>query len=407
MRPMRVVAAKFPRFTSILAEMSSLHHSAGALALLRLVHERPGISRSEATRALGMSSSTTTEITARLRGRQLLAEIAPASSARRGRPSGLLVAGPAGPVVGAVEISHPHWRVAAVELGGKIVSSVTDRRPREPAATLAAARRALRELQEAFGSRIRAVGLTVAGTVSGTRLMQAVTLRWRDVDLSAVLPTSLGGVPFVAGNDATLAGLAEARRGVATDVGVVLYLAVEVGIGGVLVVDGQPVTGSRGEGGEFGHVPFGDPALRCPCGASGCWDLEVDGRALARALGRRAPADPRAFAASVVAASRAGSSEEATAVAHVAAALGRGTGALVNALDPDLVVYGGLAPSLRGAAPAALESAFRAALMRHRRRTPPPIVASALGDDASLLGSSELAFDLVLTPRLLGEERAR
>jgi predicted NBD/HSP70 family sugar kinase len=214
-------------------------------------------------------------------------------------------------------------------------------------------------------------------------------------------------VPFVAGNDATLAGLAEARRGAAAGVGEVLYLAVEVGIGGILVVDGQPLTGARGEGGEFGHIPLGDPALRCPCGAVGCWDLEVDGRALARALGRRAPADPRAFAATVVAAARAGAAPEGTAVARVAAALGRGTGALVNALDPDLVVYGGLAPDLRAAAPAELERAYRAALMRHRRADPPEIATSALGDDASLVGASELAFDLVLTPSLLGDGPSR
>ena len=84
-----------------------------------------------------------------------------------------------------------------------------------------------------------------------------------------------------------------------------LYLAVEVGIGGVLVVDGHPFVGAQGEGGEFGHMPFGTDGLACPCGASGCWDLEVDGRALARALGRRAPADPRAFAARVIAAANA------------------------------------------------------------------------------------------------------
>jgi predicted NBD/HSP70 family sugar kinase len=354
-----------------------------------------------------MSTSTATEITARLRERRLLAEIAPAASARRGRPSGLLVASTVGPVVCAVEISHSRWRVAAVEIGGRVVSSVAERRPREAAATLVAARTALEELHRSLGPRIGAVGLTVSGTVSGSRLMQAATLRWRDVDLSQVVPPTLRGVPFVAGNDATLAGLAEARRGAAAGVGEVLYLAVEVGVGGILVVDGQPLTGARGEGGEFGHIPLGDPALRCPCGAVGCWDLEVDGRALARALGRRAPADPRAFAATVVAAAREGAAPEATAVARVAAALGRGTGALVNALDPDLVVYGGFAPDLRAAAPVELERAYRAALMRHRRADPPAIATSALGDDASLVGASELAFDLVLTPSLLGDGPSR
>ena len=93
--------------------------------------------------------------------------------------------------------------------------------------------------------------------------------------------------------------------------------------------------------------------------------------------------------------------EESAAVAVVAGALGRGTGALVNALDPELVVYGGLAPDIHRVARPTLEAAFHEALMAHRRRRPPSISASALGEDASLLGAAEQAFDLVLTPQLL------
>jgi predicted NBD/HSP70 family sugar kinase len=184
---------------------------------------------------------------------------------------------------------------------------------------------------------------------------------------------------------------------------VVLYLAVEVGIGGVVVVDGQPLVGALGEGGEFGHMPLGSLGLRCPCGATGCWDVEVDGRALARALGQRAPVSPRAYAARVIEAAERGAAAESAAVEAVARTLGRGTGALVNALDPDLVVYGGLAPALRVAADDVLESAYRDALMRHRRANPPPIVPSAIEPDGALLGAAELAFDLVLTPSLLSD----
>jgi predicted NBD/HSP70 family sugar kinase len=375
--------------------------AAGALAVLRLVHERPGIPRSEAARLLGISSGSATEITARLRERELLTERPPGQALHRGRPSGLLLPHPAGPLVCAVEIAYGGWRLAAVELGGEIVHRVEGRRARTPAATLADVRRGLAGLHAELGPRIRAVGVSVSGTVSGDRLLQAATLRWSEVDLRGLVPDGLEGLPFTAGNDATLAGLAEARRGAATDAAVVLYLAVEVGIGGVLVVDGRPLAGARGEGGEFGHMPFGDEGLRCPCGATGCWDLEVDGRALARALGRRAPADPRAFATRVIEAAQAGGAAESEAVAHIAAALGRGTGALVNALDPDLVVYGGLAPDVHHAARGPLESAYHEALMRHRRHEPPPLVAAATGSDGSLLGAAELAFDLVLAAPLL------
>jgi predicted NBD/HSP70 family sugar kinase len=374
--------------------------AAGALAVLRLVHEHPGVSRAEVARALTLRTGSASEIVGRLRDRRLLAEVAPGDTGRRGRPSGLLVPHPDGPVVLAAEIAHAGWRATAVELGGHPIAERRGRRARDPMQALREIRRALGDLHGLVGNRCAAVAVSVAGTVVGERLVEAATLRWRDLDLARVIPGSLGDVPFVAGNDATLAGLAEARRGVAAGVPVVVYLSVEVGIGGVLLVGGRPLLGALGEAGEFGHMPFGDPALRCPCGARGCWDLEVDGRALARALGRRTPADPRRFAERTLAAARSGATLEQSAVDGVAYALGRGTGAVVNALDPSLVVVGALAADMLALAPAKLRAGYEAALMRHRRADPPAVVPGAVAG-ASLVGAAEAAFDAILTPELL------
>ena len=187
------------------------------------------------------------------------------------------------------------------------------------------------------------------------------------------------------GNDATLAGVAEARSGAAGGAAAALHLIVEVGVGGTLVVDGRPQAGATGAGGEFGHLPFGDPARRCPCGAHGCWGLEVDGMALARHLGSPPPADAKSYARRVLARpSR--SPEVAEAIRRVAAALGTGTAGLVNALDPDVVTLGGLAIPIREAGSTAFEAAYRAGLMSFRRPAPPPVHDAVHGDDGPLLG---------------------
>jgi predicted NBD/HSP70 family sugar kinase len=199
----------------------------------------------------------------------------------------------------------------------------------------------------------------------------------------------------VVGNDATFAGLAEARRGAATDASVVLHLMVEVGIGGVLIVHRQPMTGAMGAGGEIGHLPFGDPVRRCPCGAAGCWDMEVDGRALARYLGHPPPRNPRAAADRVVAAARTGDDAALRAVSTVAAALGRGIGGLVNALDPAAVTVSGLTIDLLEVAEGAFERAYDRALMAYRRRSPPQVRCATVAD-GSLVGAAEAAFDVVL-----------
>jgi predicted NBD/HSP70 family sugar kinase len=234
------------------------------------------------------------------------------------------------------------------------------------------------------------VSLAVAGTVHDGRLAQAATLDWGPVDLTVV--TQGAGVPLLLGNDATLAGVAEARTGAASTATTALHLLVGVGVGGALTIDGVPLTGAHGAGGEYGHLPFGDAKLRCPCGAYGCWDLDVDGRALARHLGDPAPDDPRTFARQVLARC-VDDVRAAHAVSAVASALGRGVAGLVNAHDPDVVTLGGLAVALRSEAAASFDTACTNGLMAFHRAEPPPVVDAAHGDDGPVHGAAILGLD--------------
>ncbi|WP_433250400.1 ROK family transcriptional regulator [Actinomadura nitritigenes] len=366
--------------------------SQGALAVLRHVHAHPSATRADTARALHLSSGSATEITARLKAARLIDERAPERTGGRGRPSPALTAHPEGPLVCVADIGHEHWRVACVELGGRIVHEDGGRHSGSPDVLDVLADR-IETARAAYGSRIRAVSACVAGTVSGTRVVQASGMGWRDVDLE---PLRTPGTLLLVGNDASLSGLAEARRGAGAGTRVVLHLTIEVGVGGILVVDGAPVDGATGAGGEFGHVPFGDPGVECPCGARGCWDMAVDGRAMARALHRPPLPDPRTAAGEIIA-SAASDPAAAHAVAGAARAFGRGVAALVNALDPGLVTLSGLAVDLRAAAPEALAEAYTAGLMRYRRAAPPPVLPSVLGPYGPLTGAADAAFDMLLT----------
>ncbi|MEV8515301.1 ROK family transcriptional regulator [Dactylosporangium sp. NPDC051484] len=369
----------------------------GALALLRHAHEHPGVTRAEAAASLGLSSGSATEIMGRLRAARLLGERAPAPTGGRGRPSTVLVAHPEGPLVAVVELTHATWTVTTAAIGGELAPAPEHRhRGGPPGEVLAEVGAALAGLRARHGDRLAAVGVAVPGTVRGHTLAQAATLRWRDVDLSG-LAASAGGVPLTVGNDASLAGVAEALRGAARGAAVALYLTVEVGIGGVLLVGGAPVLGATGAGGEFGHVPFGDPGRRCPCGATGCWDLMVDGRAMARSLGRAEPEDPRAFAGEVLAAARAGDGPARAAVTAAADAFGRGLGALINALDPAVVTLAGLGVDLLEVAGDTVVAAVHRAAMAWRRRDGlPPIVPTRLGSRGPAIGAAEAALAAVL-----------
>jgi predicted NBD/HSP70 family sugar kinase len=355
----------------------------------------PARTRAELARGLGLSSGSAAEVVARLRDAALVAE-APAPAQGRGRPTTLLRPHPAGPVVLVLDLRQADWRLAVATLDGAVaVRDGARHASRAPSAVLGALGAAVGRAAQDLGGRVRAVSVAVAGTVRDGRLVQAATLGWGEVALEALAPR---GVDLLVGNDATLAGVAEARSGAGAGAGTALHLLVEVGLGGTLVLDGRPQAGAAGAGGEFGHLPLGDPALACPCGARGCWDLEVDGRALARRLGVPEPADPRSFAREVLADPAPAARDAAD---HVARALAAGVAGLVNAHDPAVVTLGGLAAELRAVAPDPFSEAYRAGLMAFRRAAPPPVLDAAHGEDGALHGAAAVGLDAITTEAAL------
>lgn len=374
---------------------------ASAAQLLALVRAEPGITRAAAAVRLGIGSGSATDLVARLRRACLLDE-QPAPAQGRGRPTTVLMPHPRGPLVLAAEVRAGDWRLATAGLDGR--SQVLDhgehagmRLPR----LLTELGSALATAYERDADRIGAVSVSVAGTVSGSRLVQFTTRGWKDVELSVLTEKLPAGVPLLIGNDATLAGLAEARTGAARSAGTALHLIIAVGLGGTLVVDGVPLAGAHGAAGEYGHVPFGDPNLVCPCGARGCWDLSIDGRALARHLGHAPPDDPVDYAHGLL--RGAATARTRQAFSEVAGALGAGVGGLVNLHDPDVVTLGGLAVGLRAAAPEAFQRRYLDGLMAFRKAAAPAVLDGVHGDQAPLLGAVLRGLDHLGTEAALAE----
>lgn len=359
--------------------------------LLQAAHAQPGITRAEAARLLGIGTGAATETVARLTQARLLAEVPASPSGTRGRPTMALVPHPQGPLVLAASITHETWRVDVVELGGAVLDGEEGRHGAGWAALARTLAAAIGRLRDSYADRPRALGLAVPGTVSPAGRLDAATLLWRDIDLRELWPDA---PVLVARNDASLAAAAEFRRGAAVGATVALHLHVEAGLGGAVVDHGTVLAGATGAGGEFGHMPFGDPAVLCPCGARGCWGTAVDGTALARLLGRTAPPDHVAYARRLI--RTATDPRERAAVEAVAQALGRGIAGLVNGVDADLVTLGGLGIDLLEAARPQVDAAYVAGLMAYRRDAPPPVLPAALGDDGPVAGAAEVAWSALL-----------
>src|SRR5215469_875614 len=385
--------------------MTDRRRASAAVAVLRAVHRQPGIERAAVARRLSLTTGLITETVARLSGLNLLSEHPAPRTGARGRPTTTLDPHPHGPLVIAVVIGHETWRVAVAQLGGTELARTERPHRRDPGEVLAVLAAQLRSLRRRHGLRIRAVAVSVPGTVRDNRLAQAANLGWSDVDLSVLWPRDRGARPYLAGNDATFAAVAEARRGAAADAATMVHLFIEAGLGGAVIEHGKLVPGAAGTAGEFGHMPFADPALPCRCGAWGCWNTAIEGAALARLLNQPPPADEVSYTRKVFAAAKASLAPgaprraELDAVQAMARSIGAGAAGLANALDPSIVTLGGLGRDLLDIAGDQVYPAYLAGLMQFRRASPPPLLPSRFGDDAPLVGAIEEGFSAVLTDR--------
>ncbi|MBI3746759.1 MAG: ROK family protein [Chloroflexi bacterium] len=385
-----------------LGQRSETVRRANLSAIVRALHLRGPLSRSELVATTGLTRSAIRSLVGDLVAGDFVTEEAAVRLGTPGRPSPLVRLVDESAVVLALEIAVDSAAVAVVGLGGRVLWSRRVERPRGHSSLdeivadlshLAATARARRPA----GETPIGVGVAVAGLVNrATGLVAfAPNLGWVDIPLGDRLAEVLQvGVPVGIANEADLGALAEVRRGAARDARDVLYVHAEVGVGGGLIVDGLPLSGSAGYAGEIGHMPVNPAGRVCHCGSVGCWETEVGEGALLARAGYPVEGGTAAVAA-VLADAAAGRPEALLALDHVGRWLGLGLAGLVNILDPSRVVLGGLFsriyPFVAGTVEAELD---RRALAAPRGLV--SVVPASLGVDAPLLGAAEMTFEPLL-----------
>ncbi|MFN2568272.1 MAG: ROK family protein, partial [Candidatus Dormibacteria bacterium] len=99
---------------------------------------------------------------------------------------------------------------------------------------------------------------------------------WMDIPARDLL-SERTGCPVVIENDANLAGYAEWLFGAGRGTRQFVFITVSTGIGGALVLDGQPFGGVAGTAGEVGHIPVSPSGAACSQGHVGCLDGVASG----------------------------------------------------------------------------------------------------------------------------------
>jgi predicted NBD/HSP70 family sugar kinase len=234
------------------------------VAALRALHQFGALSRAGLARKLGLNRSSSGHIIAGLTADGLVREVSESQSVRAnahaGRPGIMLELVPEAVFFIGVEIGVEHISTVEIDLATNIISSKVE--PFDGASTDvgAAVRRAIEMAFEAIPAtrRDRCEGFGIATPAQMDRhgfVRLAPLLGWENVALTDLMREALPlSVPVAAENDANAFAIGATYGRNELHPGVTLFLVMESGVGGGIVVNGNLFRGANGLAGEVGHL---------------------------------------------------------------------------------------------------------------------------------------------------------
>lgn len=372
---------------------------ANRAAVLRTLHLRGATSRAALGATLQLNRSTIKAVVDELAADGVVQESLPPDRRGAGRPSMVVQPVPSAAWVVAVDAAVGWLTVAGIGLGGSVLGTRGAgpvRHDVDPCELVGRITEAAAALAAELGSAPAAVGVAVPGLVRAVDGMvrRAPNLGWSEVPLGELLAASTGRHVMVR-NESDLGALAEHVRGCARDADDLVFLMVDVGVGGGVISGGVSVDGAGGYAGEIGHMAVRRDGRDCRCGARGCWETEVGEGALLRAVGLSEDAD-RTQLRQALARLRSGEQAVPDALVEYGRWLAMGVGNVVNLFDPQVVVFGG---RLADALPLVVDTVtqhLRAVCLLARPVDLVALLPSALGASGPLVGAAEIAFAGVL-----------
>lgn len=322
--------------------------------VVNLIKNRGPISRTDIARLSGLSPATVSGITAGFIEAGLVREMGEGESTGGRKPVLLRLNYRAGFVVG-VKLMEQMITSALADLDAKVLHHrVTylgaQRDVRAVLEVIIAAVEATVAESMVDRARVLGIGIGMAGVVDGqTGLCHySPFFGWRDVEVARPIADHFG-LPVYLENDVNTLTIAEQWFGYGHGVDHFVVVTVGRGIGAGIVVNRQFYRGAIGAAGEFGHITLVEDGPPCGCGKRGCLEALASDPAVVsqakEALGRGektvlSPADGLTLD-DIIEAADAGDGLARRLLADSGRWLGIAIAALVNILNPQLVIVGG------------------------------------------------------------------
>lgn len=202
------------------------------------------------------------------------------------------------------------------------------------------------------------------------------------------------GLPVYIANDATAALYGEIYAGAGKNYQNIIMLTLGTGVGGGIAIGGQPYLGSKGYGGELGHMVIKYDGLPCPCGLRGCLEQYASVTALKRQAKEAIAQHPDSLLAQlagdhlnglvIFAAKEQGCPVAAAVIDQYAQYIAIGIDSLENIFQPEAYIIGGAISN---------QEENLLAPIREKLDKPAVLLTSSLKNDAGIIGAAVIAVE--------------
>ena len=210
----------------------------------------------------------------------------------------------------------------------------------------------------------------------------------------------LSGMRAEIGNDANVAALGEMWLGAGKGRKNIVMVTLGTGVGGGIIIDGKPLVGAHGAGGEIGHLCVNyEETDHCGCGNTGCLEQYASATGITRLANIRLAKDDaksvlreqEVSAKTVFDAVKAGDAVAKEIAESFGNYLGRALANLAAVIDPSIFVIGGGVSKAGEILLEYVEKPFQENAFFANKDV--RFALATLGNDAGICGAAKLVLD--------------
>lgn len=245
---------------------------------------------------------------------------------------------------------------------------------------------------------ILGIGMGVPGPITEDgRVLKCANLGWGIFSVADEMSKLTGVKKVKVGNDANVAALGEQWRGGGRGFDNIVMVTLGTGVGGGIIIDGKPLVGAHGAGGEIGHLCVNyEETDHCGCGNTGCLEQYASATGITRLANIRLAKDDaksvlreqEVSAKTVFDAVKAGDAVAKEIAEEFGKYLGHAMANLAAVADPSAIVIGGGVSKAGEVLIEYVEKNFKERAFFANKDT--EFVLATLGNDAGICGAAKL-----------------